>query len=214
MVPVIVINQNNYNVWIWQPLLAAEIYWVEHLPWDYGFELHQQGENIEVAFQPLPLAEIMATVKAVHDESDQMQLKEANKKPCPTFGPHPNTKVAGFDFQKELEHLPFKLNLGGVLWDKEHQAKFVDPIYSNQEVFTLHDEDVCNCDQLIHTILMSTNMPVYLPHRTISRQLQGEVHKCLKTWLHPGIIRSSNSPYASQVVIVHKKTGEICLCVD
>ena len=29
-----------------------------------------------------------------------------------------------------------------------------------------------------------------------------------------GIIRPSKSPYASQVVIVRKKTGEICLCVD
>ena len=42
-VPVIVMNQKNYNVWIWQPLLAAEIYWIENLPRDYGFELHQQG---------------------------------------------------------------------------------------------------------------------------------------------------------------------------
>ena len=25
-VPVVLMNQNNYNVWIWQPLLAAEIY--------------------------------------------------------------------------------------------------------------------------------------------------------------------------------------------
>ena len=26
VVPVILMNQNKYNVWIWQPLLAAEIY--------------------------------------------------------------------------------------------------------------------------------------------------------------------------------------------
>ena len=45
VVLVILMNQNNYNVWIWQPLLAAEIYWVEHLPWDYGVELHQQGKK-------------------------------------------------------------------------------------------------------------------------------------------------------------------------
>ena len=32
MVPVILMNQNNYNFWIWQPLLASEIYWVEHFP--------------------------------------------------------------------------------------------------------------------------------------------------------------------------------------
>ena len=47
---VIVINQNNHNIWILQPLLAAETFWVEHLPWDYGVELHQEGNNTEVAF--------------------------------------------------------------------------------------------------------------------------------------------------------------------
>ena len=53
-----------------------------------------------------------------------------------------------------------------------------------------------------------------MPHRTIPVQLQAEVHKCLDTWLRQGIIRPSRSPYASQVVIVRKKTGEIRLCVD
>ena len=168
--------------------MAAEIYRVEHLPWDYGVELHQEEENIELAFQPLPLVDIMATVNAVHDERDLMPSKEANKEPHPTFGPHPNTKVADFDFQKEVEHLPFKLNLGDALLDKEHQAKFIDLIYSNQEVFSLHDEDLGYCDQLTHTILTSTDKPVYLPHRTITRQCQGEVCKCLNTWLHQGII--------------------------
>ena len=150
----------------------------------------------------------------VHDEPDTKPSKEANKEPHPTFGPHPNTKEADFDFQKEVECLPFKLILGDVRLDKEHQVKFIDLIYSNQEVFLLHDEDLGYCDQLTHTIPMSTDKPVYLKHRTIPRQLQGEVHECLNTWLHQGIIRPSNSPYASQVVTVHKKTGEINLCVD
>ena len=56
--------------------------------------------------------------------------------------------------------------------------------------------------------------PVYLPHRQIPVQLQQEVQKCLESWLKQGIIRPSKSPYASQVVIVQKKTGKICLCVD
>ena len=42
---VIVMNQNKYNVWIQQPLLASEIYWVEHLPWNYGVELHCEGDQ-------------------------------------------------------------------------------------------------------------------------------------------------------------------------
>ena len=61
---------------------------------------------------------------------------------------------------------------------------------------------------------MSTNKPVFLPHRTIPRQLQGEVHKYLSTWLHQGIIWLSSSPYTSQVVNVCKKTGKIHLYVD
>ena len=64
----------------------------------------------------------MATVKAVHDEPDTKPSKEANKEPHPKFGPHPNSNVADFDFQKEVEHLPFKLNLGDIQLDKEHQA--------------------------------------------------------------------------------------------
>ena len=208
---VILINQNNYNIWIWQPLLTAEIYWVEHLPWDYGVELHHDRENIEVSFQPLPLADILATVKAVHNEPDTKPSKEAIDEHCPTIGPCPNIKAADFDFQKEVEHLPFKLNLGDILLDKGHQAKFIDFIYSNQEVFSLHDEDLGCCIQLTHTIPTSTNKHIYLPHRTIPRQLQGEVCRCLNTWPCQGIVQPSNSPYASQVVIV-RKWGESSLC--
>ena len=70
------------------------------------------------------------------------------------------------------------------------------------------------CDWLKHTIPTTTDKPVYLPHCTIPVQLQTEVPKCLDTWLKQGIIHPLWSPYASQVVIVHKKSGEICLCID
>ena len=56
--------------------------------------------------------------------------------------------------------------------------------------------------------------PVYLPHRQIPIQLQSEVRKCLDNWLKQGIIHLSKSPYAFQMVAVHKKTGEIHLCMD
>ena len=70
------------------------------------------------------------------------------------------------------------------------------------------------CDVLKHSIPTTTDKPVYLPHQQIPVQLQSEVRKCLNNWLKQGIIRPSKSPYASQVVIVHKKTGKIHLCVD
>ena len=67
---------------------------------------------------------------------------------------------------------------------------------------------------LTHIILTNTDRPVYLPHRTILRQLQGEVHECPNTSLCQGNIHPFYSPYTSQVVIVPKNVGEIHLCVD
>ena len=40
------------------------------------------------------------------------------------------------------------------------------------------------------------------------------MHISLNTWLCQGFIYPSNSPYVSQVVIVHKKSGEMHLCVN
>ena len=68
--------------------------------------------------------------------------KEANQGFDPTFGPHPKTQVAHFSFHKEEGHLLLKCNLGDIPLAKECQAKFIDLIYSKQEVFSLHDEDL------------------------------------------------------------------------
>ena len=103
--PVILMNQNNHNIWIQQPLLVAEIYVVEHFPRDYGVEFQHHGDNIEVAFQPIPLADIMTTVKLVHDEPGTKPSAE----PHPTFGPHPNTSVADFDSSRKWNVSPLKL---------------------------------------------------------------------------------------------------------
>ena len=94
------------------------------------------------------------------------------------------------------------------------QKHFLKLIYDHQGIFSLCDEDLGLCDHLKHTILTMTMKPIYLPHPTILVQLQTEVRKCLDTWLKQGIIHPSHSPYASQVVIIRKKTGEIHLCID
>ena len=87
------------------------------------------------------------------------------------------------------------------------QGQFIDLIYDHPEAFSLQDTDLRLCDQIKYTM----DRLIYLLHHTIFPQLQGEMHKCLGTWLPQGIIRPSQGPYASQVVIVWKKIGKfIC----
>ena len=132
----------------------------------------------------------------------------------PSFGTPPDFDSDQFNFKKELERLPFLINIGEAPLNLEQQKCFFRLIYENQAVFSLYDGDLRYCDRLKHSIPTTTERWVYLPHRQIPIQLQSEVRKCLDAWLKARIIRPSKSPYASQVVIVRKKTGEICLCVD
>ena len=221
-VSVILLNTNSYNVWIRQPLYAATIWDVDLKDWDYEPIITKSDEvdTFEVKLQPIPPEDLREEILSnatevnqdINDTSGKSASKEKDEKP--SFGTRPNTKDPDFDFKKELERLPFELNIGDAPLTRDQQARLIDVIYSHTEVFSLFDGDLGFCDVLKHSIPTTTDKPVYLPHRQIPVQLQSEVRKCLDNWLKQGIIRPSKSPYASQVVIVRKKTGEIRLCVD
>ena len=221
-VSVILLNTNSYNVWIRQPLYAAAIWDVELKDWDYEPIITKSDEanTFEVKLQPVPpedlREEILSNAMEVNQETNDTSGRSASneKDEKPSFGARPNTKDPDFDFKKELERLPFELNIGDAPLTRDQQARLIDVIYNHTEVFSLFDGDLGFCDVLKHSIPTTTDKPVYLPHRQIPVQLQSEVRKCLDNWLKQGIIRPSKSPYASQVVIVRKKTGEIRLCVD
>ena len=221
-VSVILLNTNSYNVLIRQPLYAATIWDVELKDWDYEPIITKSDEanTFEVKLQPVPpedlREEILSNATEVNQETNDTSGRSASdeKDEKPSFGARPNTKNPDFDFKKELEQLPFELNIGDAPLTREQQARLINVIYDHTEVFSLFDGDLGFCDVLKHSIPTTTDKPVYLPHRQIPVQLQSEVKKCLDNWLKQGIIRPSKSPYASQVVIVRKKTGEIRLCVD
>ena len=146
-------------------------------------------------------------------EEEVSSSQDTTTEDKPSFGTPPDFDSEQFGFKRELERLPFTINIGKVPLTLEQQKWFIRLIYENQAVFSLYDGDLGYCDRLKHSIPTTTERLVYLPHCQILIQLQSEVRKCLNAWLKARIIRPSKSPYASQVVIARKKTGEIRLCV-
>ena len=203
-------------------LYAATIWDVKLKDWDYEPNITKSKEvdMFKIKLQPVPpedlrediLSNAMEIDPEVGENSGKNEFKEKDEKP--SFGARPDIKNPESDFKKELERLPFKLNIGDAPLTREQQAHLIDVIYDHTEVFSLFEGDLGFCDVLKHNIPTTTDKPVYLPHRQIPIQLQSEVRKCLNNWLKQGIIHPSKGPYTSQVVIVCKKTSEIRLCVD
>ena len=184
-------NTNSYNVWIHQPLPAADVVEVESCPWDYQTILSCDGKNVKASFCRVPPPEVQEDVfthNMTSSENPDAVCDTGTSGEKPKFGLCPDFSSPNFDFEKELGRLPFPLNLGKVEMSKSQQIRFLELIYDNKSVFSLCDEDLGLCDCVKHTIPTTTDKLVYLPHRTIPVQLQAEVRKCLDTLLKQGII--------------------------
>ena len=175
----ILINTTDQNIWVRQPLLTEELFEEEVEPQPYCTEFNHEGDEITVSFLLAPPHQEQDQEKnnAVEGEENLDPPKEKdNSVEYPKFGERPYTGKV-YDFAKEVEQLPFKCNLVDASFTKEQQDQLLNIIYDNQKVFSLHNEDLGFCSKLIHTIPTTTDRPVYLPHRTIPWQLQGEVHQ-------------------------------------
>ena len=211
--PVILINTLTQNVWIQQPLLATELFAMDQIDQiGHMTSLEGKEDNINISS---PVTPDMIMVQSEQVEVTSPNIMPSTSSDKPSFGPRPNTNAASFDFEAEINHLPLKLNMETeAKMTHAQQSQFLNMIYNHPEVFSLHDEDLGFCNKIKLTMPIASDKPVYLLHCTIPPQSQGEVHKCIDTWLQQGIIRPLQSPYASQVVIVQKGTVEICLCID
>ena len=172
--------------------------------------MSHEGNEIKISFCPVPIPEVQGEIfsSSVTNSGDSNKYESKEQGKRSKFGPQPKFDSPKFDFQKELDRIPFPIKIGEVEMSKSQQVRFLELIYDNQCVFSLCDKDLGLCDHLKHTIPITMDKPIYLPHCTILLQLQAEVNKCLDTWLKQGIISPLQSPYVLQVVIVHKNQGK------
>ena len=139
-IPVIIINTKWYNVWVRQPLLAAELFAVECNETEYRATMDWEGDNISIGFQPVPPQLIDTNSCEVEARPIQPTSPKIEK---PVFCPKPDTNSTDFDFKNEIDWMPFQLNIRKEAnLTKDQQSCFINLEYDNKEVFSLHDEDL------------------------------------------------------------------------
>ena len=98
-------------------------------------------------------------------------------------------------------------------WLEELQIKTKVMLKRNSSIFSKHDLDVCKTNLVKHNIMLRDPISFKEKYRAIPLQLFSEVKAHLQKMLDLGVIRHSNSPWASVIVLVRKKVGKLSFCI-
>ena len=93
-------------------------------------------------------------------------------------------------------------------------AQLRELLRQHHSTFAWKDSDLGFTERVKHEIHLMDDVPIAQPYRRIPPAVLGEVKAHISDLLSRGIITPSSSPYASPIVVVRKKSGELRLCVD
>ena len=118
---------------------------------------------------------------------------------------------------KRQELLLEKLDLTGLeAWPKEQVEKAHSLLKEYHNIFSLEKHDMGHTKAAKHKIVLKDpdTPPFKERFRRIPPPQLDEVRAHLKMMLDAGVIRPSNSPWCNAVVLVRKKDGSLCFCID
>lgn len=119
-----------------------------------------------------------------------------------------SSQTASCSVQQQVEDM----DLSTLSVEEQGQVKSLLNQYIS--VFSAHDGDL-GCTNLIsHDIPLVDDTPVRQRYRRIPPSEYEVVKEHINQLLTSQVIRESNSPYASPIVLVRKKDGSIRMCVD
>ena len=98
--PVILINTTKQNIWLWQPLLATELYTVEYHPVEHRADMEIKGDDVNISFLPVVPDTIRVQLEQVETTSTDIFPPKCSERQV--LGPRPDTKATDFDFEAEI----------------------------------------------------------------------------------------------------------------
>lgn len=104
------------------------------------------------------------------------------------------------------------VNIGKDLTDDE-KLKLVGLLISYEKLFSF-DGELGESSVLRHHIDTGEEKPIHSSPYRLSPKMREAVQKQIVDWLKDGVIRPSNSPWSSPVVVVPKKDGSWRMCID
>ena len=106
------------------------------------------------------------------------------------------------------------VNLSTSTLSPEQVDQVKDVLAPMSYVFSKDSTDLGSTTEITHEIGLTDDIPIRDPYRRVPPAQLDEYRVAVQDLLEAGVIRESNSPYASPVVLVRKKDGGLQVCVD
>ena len=196
---------------------AEQVCLVEGLP-----SFVEKHPSLEVGSVLLPCASSDIIVPVVNRSDDFITLYEgtniAEIEPVtvpPEETQHKECSATSVDVDDNLR----EKQLRDYVMQQEHldgtqKDTLLQLLLEFQDVFLFQDDDLGFCNVYPHTINTGNAAPIKQAARRLPYHRRPELQALLQDMLRKGIIRESNSPWASPIVLVRKKDGTKRLCID
>ena len=150
------------------------------------------------------------------------QVQATNEVPQPHLRPGtlesletPENLKPSLSVEERKEKLMATLDLSGLdQWPKEKVGCAHELLMEYHDIFSLDDNELGCASQVKHNIKVTDDEPFKEQFRHILPPLLEEVRTHVNDMLQAGAIRPSSSPWCNAVVLVLKKDGGLCFCID
>ena len=186
------------------------------------------GIDVQTAYATLADGSNRVTILLRNNTWDWLEIKKgmpiarmvaANEVPKVTnlFSAKPTKEQSTLTETEKQDLLLEKLDLSGLEASPQEQAKQARRLLKEyHDIFSLDKQDMGHTNTTRHKIVLKDpDTPPFKEHfcRILPPQLD-EVREHLKLMLDAGVIWPSNSPWCNAVVLVRKKDGSLCFCID
>ena len=207
----------------------------------HGYKMNVMTHGLEKRSPSLPLGIDVQTVYATlangsnrimvvlgNNTQDWLEIKKgmpvtcmvaANEVPKVTnlFSTKQKKESSTLSEMERQDLLLEKLGLSGLeAWPQEQAKQACSLLKEYHDIFSLEKRDMGHTNAIKHKIVLKDpDAPPFKErfHRIPPPQLD-EVREHLKLMLDAGVIWPSNSPWHNAVVLVRKKDGSLCFCID